>query len=152
MREALLAIVECEGPVIGQRLQSAYVKAAGGQRVTRVSASAINKVISGAVRRGLLLQDNPLRDAGIQPCTYRLPSQPRLVLRTLGPRSLDEIPPAELAMVIAVHAERLGWGNHEAVFRATLETYGRKSLTEVATTRLTKVEGLARQIADDPTS
>ena len=90
--EALLAIVEREGPILGERLQSAYVRAAGGQRVTRVSASAINKVITAAVRRGLLVQDNPLHDPGIQPCTYRLPNQPRLVLRTLGPRILDEVP------------------------------------------------------------
>ncbi|GIF09383.1 AAA domain-containing protein [Actinoplanes siamensis] len=150
MREALLAIVEREGPILGERLQSAYVRAAGGQRVTRVSASAINKVITAAVRRGLLIQDNPLRDPGIQPCTYRLPSQPRLLLRTLGPRVLDEVPPAELAMVMAVHAGRLGWDNREAVFRATLETYGRRSLTEVAATRLSRVESVARKLAADP--
>ncbi|MBO4208638.1 AAA domain-containing protein [Micromonospora echinofusca] len=146
MREALLAIVEREGPMIGQRLQTAYVRAAGGQRVTRVSASAINKVISAAVRRGLLVQDNPLGEPGVQPCTFWLPSQPRLLLRTLGPRSLDEIPPAELATVMAVHARKIDWVNRESVFRATLETYGRESLTEVAATRLTKVENLARKI------
>ncbi|MFI7080236.1 AAA domain-containing protein [Micromonospora sp. NPDC049903] len=145
MREALLAIVECEGPLIGERLQTAYVKAAGGHRVTRVTASAINKVISAAVRRGLLVQDNPLEEAGVQPCTYRLPSQPSRVLRTMGPRTLDEIPPAELAMVMATHAERIDWANREMVFRATLETYGRKSLTEVAAARLRKIEALARK-------
>ncbi|GIJ17240.1 very short patch repair endonuclease [Micromonospora gifhornensis] len=149
MREALLAIVECEGPVVGERLQTAYVKAAGGHRVTRASASAINKVISAAVRRGLLVQDNPLREPGVQPSTYRLPSQPRWALRTLGPRSLDEIPPEELATVMAAHASRLGWVNRESIFRATLETYGRRSLTEVATIRLTRVENLARKIAAD---
>ena len=55
-------------------------------------------------------------------------------------------------MVMAVHAGRLGWTNREAVFRATLETYGRKSLTEVAAARLTRVVSEARKIAADSRS
>jgi hypothetical protein len=81
MREAVLAIVESEGPVLGTRLHTAYIRASGGQRVTRLSASAVNKVISAAVRQGLLIEDNPLGEAGIRPRTYRLPSQPRTVMR-----------------------------------------------------------------------
>jgi hypothetical protein len=143
MREALLAIVDAEGPVLGARLQTAYVRASGGQRVTRLSASAINKVISAAVRRGLLVQDNPLNEAGVQPTTFRLPSQPDTLTRELGPRTLDEVPPGELAAVMARHAKSLGWQDREHVFRATLQTYGRKALTEVAATRLAKVASLA---------
>jgi very-short-patch-repair endonuclease len=149
MREALLAIVECEGPVLGARLHTAYIKASGGQRVTRLSASAINKVITAAVRRGQLIEDNPLGEAGIRPRTYRLPSQSRTVLRLLGPRSLDEVPPAELAIVMAGHGRELRWEDPAAVHRATLSTYGRKALTEVAATRLREVEQLARTLADE---
>ncbi|WP_233625463.1 AAA domain-containing protein [Actinoplanes sp. ATCC 53533] len=149
MREALLAIVEVEGPVIGARLQSAYVRAAGGQRVTRLAAAAVNKVISAAVRRGLLIEDNPLGEAGNRPRTYRLPGQPRTVLRVLGPRTLDEVPPAELASIMAVHARTLGWTEPTAVYRATLLTYGRKALTEVAASRLASVEALARTFTDE---
>ncbi|MBM7489139.1 very-short-patch-repair endonuclease [Micromonospora luteifusca] len=149
MREAVLAIVACEGPMLGERLQTAYVRAAGGQRVGRAAASAVNKVISSAVRRGLLVEENPLREAGVQPRTYRLPHQPPAVPRVLGPRALDEVPPAELAVVMAVHAEDLGWSNPEHVYRATLQTYGRKALTEVAAVRLAKVASLARALTDE---
>ncbi|MEV4345000.1 AAA domain-containing protein [Actinoplanes sp. NPDC049596] len=146
MREALVAIVEAEGPVLGTRLQTAYVRASGGQRVTRLSASAVNKIISSAVRRGLLVEDNPLGESGIQPKTYRLPHQPDTLTRELGPRTLDEVPPTELALVMARHAETLGWHDEPAVYRATLQTYGRKALTEVAAARLAKVAPLARTI------
>ncbi|MEU8242254.1 AAA domain-containing protein [Actinoplanes missouriensis] len=144
MREALIAIVACEGPMVGTRLQTAYVRAAGGQRVTRLTASAVNKVITSAVRRGLLVESNPLGEAGIQPRTYRLPEQPETVLRELGPRGLDEMPPAELAVVMAGHAETLGWARPDLVYRATLQTYGRKLVTEVAAARLAKVARLIR--------
>jgi very-short-patch-repair endonuclease len=149
MREALLGIVECEGPVLGERLQTAYVRAAGGQRVTRAAASAINKVISAAVRSGLLVQDNPLNEAGIQPRTYRLPTQPPAVPRVLGPRALGEVPPAELATVMTHHARDLGWSDPELIYRATLQTYGRKALTATAVARLLKVFVLARESQSD---
>ncbi|MEV6373580.1 AAA domain-containing protein [Micromonospora musae] len=149
MREALLAIVECEGPMLGERLQTAYVRASGGQRVGRAAASAVNKAISAAVRRGLLIEENPLRETGVQPRTYRLPHQPSAVLRVLGPRALDEVPPAELAAVMAIHAQELGWSNPHQVYRATLHAYGRKALTEVAAARLAKIARLARTITDD---
>lgn len=149
MREALLAIVECEGPVLGARLHTAYIRASGGQRVTRLSASAINKVISEAVRRGLLVEDNPLGESGIRPRTYRLPGQPRTVPRVLGPRTLDDVPPAEIATIMADHSHSLGWDEPAAVYRATLTTYGRKALTEAAFTRLREVEGLARSTSEE---
>jgi hypothetical protein len=67
--------------------------------------------------------------------------------RELGPRALDEVPPTELALVMARHAETLGWYDEAIVYRATLQTYGRKALTEVATARLAKVAPLARALA-----
>jgi hypothetical protein len=148
MREALLAIVDIEGPVLGARLQTAYVRASGGQRVTRLSASAINKVISAAVRRGLLIEDNPLGETGVRARTYRLSGQPRVVQRDLGPRTLDEVPPAELATVMASHGDKLGWDDPAAVYRATLLIYGRRALTEVAATRLRQVDPLARRLVE----
>ncbi|MCM4083076.1 AAA domain-containing protein [Paractinoplanes hotanensis] len=149
MREALLAIVDREGPVLGERLQTAYTRAAGGQRVTRGVASAVNKVISAAVRRGLLLEDNPLGERGVLPRTYRLPGQPATVLRVLGPRDLGEVPPAELAAVMAAHARDLGWETPEAVYRATLQTYGRKALTATAAAPLVKATALARDFTEN---
>ncbi|WJK36677.1 AAA domain-containing protein [Solwaraspora sp. WMMA2065] len=146
MQEAILAIVACEGPMTGERLQTAYVHAAGGKRVGRASASAINKVVTAVVRRGLLVRDNPLGESGVQPSTYRLAHQPPALPRALGPRTLEEVPPAELAQVMAGHASVLGWHQPEAVYRATLQTYGRKALTAAASARLTKVSPLARAV------
>ena len=90
-------IVAVEGPVLGDRLHQAYVKAAGGQTVGKKTAHILNQAITSAERRGMIVSDNPLNEAGVKPRTFRLTTQPEVVARELGPRSLSQVPPAELA-------------------------------------------------------
>ncbi|GAA1637015.1 hypothetical protein GCM10009828_076520 [Actinoplanes couchii] len=68
------------------------------------------------------------------------------MLRELGPRDLDEVPPLELATVMAAHARLLGWSDPDAVYRATLQTYGRKLLTGAAAAPMAAAEELARSM------
>ncbi|QFZ18823.1 AAA domain-containing protein [Saccharothrix syringae] len=140
--DGLVRIVEAEGPVLGGRLHTAYVRASGAIRVTKLVAGELNKAIAQAVREGRLVEDDPLGEGGVKPRTYRLPGQPEVRMRHLGPRSLDEVPPAELAALLDHVAERDGNPGGEALQRAVLELLGLKRLTDNVKNRFAAVRAL----------
>jgi very-short-patch-repair endonuclease len=142
--EGLVAIVAVEGPIEGHRLHTAYVKAAGGQRVGKSVAKILNSGIGAAVRQGMLLVDNPLHEAGAKPRTYRLPAQPETRMRHIGPRPLEQVPPRELAALLAEAAEKHGWDSNETLFRAVLGRLGLHRLTTNVAARLLAVLPIAR--------
>jgi very-short-patch-repair endonuclease len=144
--EGIREIVAAEGPVSGERIHRLYVQSSGGVRVGPQVAKALNSAVSLAVRREVLLADDPLRRAGIRPRTYRLPDQPLVRVRELGPRELDDVPPRELATVMAASADRHGWGDEEVLFRAVLARFGLKKLTKHGRDVLSAVLGLARTL------
>lgn len=126
----IVRIVAAEGPLVGERLHQAYVRAAGGQRVGREIARVLNGAITRAERQGKIVADNPLNESGVKPKTYRLASQPRVLPRELGPRTLDLMPPAELAHHLAEVAQADGLLSDEELFRAVLDRLGLKRLTQ----------------------
>lgn len=140
--DGLVRLVEAEGPVLGSRLHTAYVRASGATRVTKLVAGELNKVIARAVRDGQLVEDNPLGESGVKPRTYRLPDQPEVRMRHLGPRSFDEVPPGELAALLDHAAERDGNTGEEALQRAVLEMLGLKRLTDNVKNRFAAVQAL----------
>jgi very-short-patch-repair endonuclease len=142
--DGLRAIVAVEGPVLGHRLHSAYVKASGGQRVGKQIATTLNSAIITAVRRGLLVEDNPLGEPGVKPRTYRLLDQPTTRVRRLGPRPFEHIPPRELASILAQVAADHGWDSEQTLYRATLDLLGLKRLTANVNDRFRAVLPLAR--------
>lgn len=143
--DALRLIVEVEGPVLGDRLHSAYVRASGGQRVGKQIASTLNSAIEAAVRRGVLTSDNPLGQVGVKARTYRLPKQPKVRVRERGPRALDQVPPTELAAIIATVADDAGWDHHEDIVRGAAQLLGIGRLTAQARQLLERVVSLARE-------
>jgi very-short-patch-repair endonuclease len=145
LQDGLVAIVSAEGPIVGHRLHIAYVKASGGQRVGKSVATLLNSVISSAVRQGVLVADNPHHQAGVKPRTYRLPTQPEVRLRHLGPRTLDHVPPAELSELLRQAAEEHGWDNEETLFRAVLGRLGLHRLTANVEQVLTSALTLTRK-------
>jgi very-short-patch-repair endonuclease len=136
------AIVAVEGPVLGHRIHTAYVKAAGGHRVGRAIASALNSAINAAVRQGVLVADDPLNETGAKPRTYRLPNQPGVRLRRLGVRELEDVPPRELAMLLSEVEQTGVWLTEDALYRATLERLGLKRLTPNVVHRLRAIRVL----------
>jgi len=145
--DGLVEIVASEGPILGYRLHSVYVQSSEGLRVGHQIAKALNSAIYSAVRRGRLIQDNPLEEAGVRPSTFRLPGQPAVVIRQLGPRRFEHIPPAELAAVMHVAAEGTGWDD-ELIFRETLRGYGIQRMGSAIRSRLLAVLPLARALRD----
>ncbi|GAA4991811.1 AAA domain-containing protein [Pseudonocardia tropica] len=137
--DGLVRIVQAEGPLLGHRLHQAYVAAAGGARVGSRISTTLNQALDAAVRRGVLVRDNPLRESGNKPCTYRLADQPEVLVRDRGPRGFDQLPPAELAAVMADVADDIGWDDRTAVFRATIARYGLVQVGSAIRQRLTSV-------------
>ena len=131
-----------EGPILGHRLHSVYVQSSEGMRVGHQIAKALNSAISTAVRRGRLVQDDPLQEAGVRPRTFRLPGQQAVLMRQLGPRRFEHVPPAELAAVMHAAGEQVGW-DEETVFRATLRRYGIQRMGSAVRARLEAVMPLA---------
>lgn len=101
-------------------------------------AQILNQAITSAERRGMIVSDNPLGDAGVKPKTFRLASQPEVVPRELGPRSLRSVPPAELAHHLAEISRELHGSTVEELFRRVLHRFGLERLTDNAKAVLTR--------------
>lgn len=140
--DGLIRIVAAEGPVLGHRLHTAYVRASGGMRVGSQISRTLNQALGEAERRGLVVKDNPLREPGNKPCTYRLTDQPESSVRERGPRPFDQIPPAELAEVMRDVAAEIGWDDANNVFRTTIARYGFSQVGSAIRQRLTAVSRL----------
>ncbi|KUI17020.1 ATP-binding protein IstB [Mycobacterium lehmannii] len=139
----VIRIVEIEGPVLGHRVHQAYREAYGGQRVGREIARQLNQALLLAERRSLIVSSNPLNEPGVKPRTFRIASQPEVLPRRLGPRSLDMVPPAEVAHHLRQFLTEDAPLAEECLFRAVLDVLGLKRLTDNARTVLRKALRLA---------
>jgi hypothetical protein len=140
--DAILRIVKVEGPILGDRLIRAYVKASGGERAGRLIRTCLNRTITAAVRRRLIIEDNPLSAAGIKYRTYRLATQPQVYPRTLGPRRLEQVPPAELAALVRHVCDASTVADDNALYRAALAEVGLRRQTPSARAALDRVRSL----------
>lgn len=140
--EGIAAIVKIEGPILGERLRHVYVKASGGERVGRVIASTLNKALWAATQNGILTTSNPLNKSGQAAKVFRLPDQPTVFAREIGPRTLAQMPPLELAHVLSLAAEDADDLPQTELYRRALALLGRKSLTDASRAQLDQVIGL----------
>lgn len=138
----LVRLVHVEGPVVGNRLHTAYVRASGAVRVTKSVAGELDKAVAQAVHQGLLVEEDPLGEGGNKHRTYRLPDQPETRLRHRGPRSFDEIPPSELAALLDYAAEGNPNADAVALQRDVLGLLGFVRLTDNVKQRFSVVETL----------
>lgn len=143
--EGIEQIVAAEGPLTGERLLRVYVTSSGGKRVGKLIAKELNSVVTKAERAGRIVADNPLMQPGNRPKTYRLAEQPAVSLRELGPRTLEEVPPAEIAAAMHLAQRDFGAVSDEEIMRHTLWLFGRKSLTQAVRTHFDPVLALVRR-------
>ncbi|CRK61198.1 Superfamily I DNA helicase [Alloactinosynnema sp. L-07] len=139
LAEGLVAIVAVEGPMLIGRLHSVYVQSSGGQRVGHNIAATLNQAIENALRRGLLVSDNPLYEREMRSMTVRLPDQPKAIIRKAGPRDFDLIPPAELSELITGLAHATGRDHGDALHGETLRELGLVRLTQSVRARFDAV-------------
>lgn len=137
-------IVTVEGPVTGGRLQAALAGASGSAGVPRQTAHVINKAVTRAISHDLIVKDDPLGEGGVKPATFRLSSQPTAIVREAGPRSFDDVPPAEVAAVMDAFAETEGWADLRAVYRHVAEHYRLGRLSEAEALRMHQIASALR--------
>lgn len=138
----VIEIVAVEGPVIGERIQQVYVSSSGDHRVGKQKAALINRALSQALRTGQLEASDPLNRSGLKYRTFTLPGGVAAKLRTLGPRHLDQVPPQELADIVALARARVPRSSESEMFRVALEMLGRKKLTTQAQATFSAIKTL----------
>ena len=134
--EEVLAIISNEGPVLGSRIFTVHTRCSGGQRVGPLISETLKKILSNAVRKGLVVEEDPLDEGDRRHRTYRLPIQPDVRQRTLGPRTLELVPPRELAALMEALRDRHGLSNDDALDREVLNRYRLKRRTPKTLQRL----------------
>jgi len=89
-------IVAEEGPVLGHRIHEISQAVRSKHQMTKEFGRALNRALTLAVNAGELGATNPLGESGVKPLTFILPGRQQVDVRALGPRSLNQVPPAAL--------------------------------------------------------
>jgi hypothetical protein len=98
LSDSVERIVVTEGPVVGDRIYAAYATASD-EALSRELIGAVDVALAGLIHQGAIVCDDPLNQGRVWR-TYRTSTQ-KTVLRTLGPRILQQVPPKELALLLA---------------------------------------------------
>jgi hypothetical protein len=128
-------IIAAEGPVMASRVFRIFSRAGGLSRIYVETRRSFLRALRTALDKGIFVAE---QEASEDPATWilRLPSQKRVRIRTLGSRTLHEVPAAELAefmLEIRVENELI---SREELFRKVLDEYGLNRLTEATANRL----------------
>jgi dethiobiotin synthetase len=130
--QTMLEIVDAEGPMTAMRAYSLYNRAAGGRKLTSVARAPLSSAIYWLARENKVTltreADIPWQGGDM----VRLPDQPAVRVRELGPRSLDEVPLDEIAELVKLIRGARGTGDPTELKRAILSTYGLVRLTSRA--------------------
>ena len=82
-----------------RRAYALYNRAAGNSRLGRQILHVMNRAIYRAIRLGRLQQNDERRRGGQINQIVRVAGSPEIRVRERGPRTLEEIPPMEIAAV-----------------------------------------------------
>jgi dethiobiotin synthetase len=142
--KAMMEIIEAEGPMTASRAYALYNRAAGGRKLTSVARAPLSSAIYWLAREDKITLT---READIPwqgDDMVRLPDQPAVRVRELGPRGLDEVPLDEIAELVKLLRVSRGTSDPTELKRGILSTYGLVRLT----TRADEYLGLAIDLAD----
>jgi hypothetical protein len=141
--QTMLEIVAAEGPITATRTYSLYNRASGGRKLTSVARAPLSSAIYWLAREDKVTltreADIPWQGDDV----VRLPDQPAVRVRELGPRSLDEVPLDEIAELVKLLRASHGTTDPNELKRAVLGTYGLVRLT----TKADEYLGLAIDLA-----
>ncbi|MDT9407799.1 hypothetical protein [Corynebacterium rouxii] len=93
--EALVRIIEVEGPVLGRRLLEVYARAAGHKLGRRIRERLVAVMKAPEFSRSVVWED-PLNRNSVMMSTMYLKDTPSSVIRAIGPRDFPSIPPNEI--------------------------------------------------------
>jgi hypothetical protein len=116
--------------MLTKRAYDIYLRGCGIRSVGRDIKHAMNKALQLAVRRGAVLSEDESGKGGLLYSIVRSSGIPPVIARERGPRSLDEIPPSELQLIVRRLCTKSGIKpGSDASLRATLEFLELKNLT-----------------------
>jgi dethiobiotin synthetase len=127
--QTMLEIIDAEGPMTAMRAYSLYNRAAGGRKLTSVAKAPLSSAVYWLARENKVALT---READIPwqgDDMVRLPDQPPIRVRELGPRSLDEVPLDEIAELVKLIRGVRGTSDPTELKRTVLSTYGLVRLT-----------------------
>jgi len=125
--DALLDIIADEGPIQCRRVYRIYAAAAGIGEGSTALRSALNKTLYRGVQLKLLLDRDETGSPGQVDKIVRLTDSPSVVIRERGDRSLEEIPPSEIAAALEGLARLTGRSfpsDADELFEMQLNDYG----------------------------
>jgi dethiobiotin synthetase len=130
--QTMLEIVDAEGPMTASRAYSLYNRAAGGRKLTTVARAPLSSAMYWLARENkvALTRESDIPWQGDD--MVRLPDQPAVRVRELGPRALDEVPLDEIAELVKLLRSARGTSDPTELKRLTLTTYGLVRLTSRA--------------------
>ncbi|MCW3016525.1 MAG: nuclear transport factor 2 family protein [Solirubrobacterales bacterium] len=137
----LLEIIATEGPVLASRAYRLYNKASGGKALTTIARAPLSGSAYRLRQAGAIQLDSAPAATGEEDELLWPADTAPVRVRELGPRTLDEVPQAEL---IALMRRLLAAGRTQAELpRATLDTYGLTRMTAKAEAALEQAAALA---------
>ena len=126
----LIKIVEVEGPILAKRACDIYLRHCGIKRMGKDLRKLMRKALQLAIRRKQILKIDEWETGALMDTIIRMPDQPEMRFRTLGARTIDEIPPRELKRASEIiHAMNHVSDGSEEHLRLILGMYGLKRLT-----------------------
>lgn len=125
--EGIVEILEVEGPMLDIALRQAYHRASGEVRLSTEVRTLLNRAITSAKRRNLVIEENLLPTSGQSGRTFLLPGQSTEYIRELDERGLDQVPPGELLSLMEQLVDTSF--SDDEMMRAVLEFYGFTKLT-----------------------
>lgn len=128
-------IIAAEGPVMASRVFQIFARAGGLGRILSETRKSFLRALRTALDNGVFLAE---QEDSEDPATWilRLPSQERVRIRTLGSRTLHEVPGAEVAEFMLEFRVENELISREELFRKVLDEYGLRRLTEASANRL----------------
>lgn len=138
--EAIRAVVEAEGPVLVERTFQLVNETAGNKRLGGRIRGALMRALQLGLSDRALVADDPLGQ-GPMFATLRLPQQPEVVVRRIGNREFQHIPPREIAAQLQALGIETGLTGHDLYRRCHLG-YGFSRMRETSAEHYAACEAL----------
>jgi very-short-patch-repair endonuclease len=132
----LVEIVEAEGPIIARRAYTIYANSAGLHRVGGQLRAVFDKAVNQALSAGHLLAEDESGSGNQQDHVIRTTGAPGISVRMRGSRTLDQIPPREIAALMGLILAKSPV-SEEPLYRKVLQVYAIGRLTAKAQDILT---------------
>jgi hypothetical protein len=144
LMEVLGEIVAAEGPMRASRAYALYNRASGGKKLTTTARAPLASAVYWLAREERVVltrgEDIPWQDDDL----VRTPETPEVHVRSIGPRTLEEVPLDEIAELMRRLRSAQGVRDAAGLKRAVLNAYGLVRLT----TRADEYLGLAIDLMD----